>query len=42
MQLGVREKKNVCKSTSPEKSSLGPCSIQQQQEQQQQQQQQQQ
>jgi hypothetical protein len=27
MQLGVREKKNVCKSTWPEKSSLGPCSI---------------
>jgi hypothetical protein len=27
MQLGVREKKNVCKSTSPEKPSLGPCSI---------------
>jgi hypothetical protein len=27
MQLGVREKKNVCMSTSPEKPSLGPCSI---------------
>jgi hypothetical protein len=27
MQLGVREKKNVCKSTSPEKLILGPCSI---------------
>jgi hypothetical protein len=27
MRLGVREKKNVCKSTSPEKPSLGPCSI---------------
>jgi hypothetical protein len=27
MQLGVTEKKNVCKSTSPEKPSLGPCSI---------------
>jgi hypothetical protein len=26
MQLGVREKKNVCKSTSPEKPRLGPCS----------------
>jgi hypothetical protein len=27
MQLGVRENKNVCKSTSPEKPSFGPCSI---------------
>jgi hypothetical protein len=27
MQLGVREKKNVCKSTSPEKPSLGPYSV---------------
>jgi hypothetical protein len=27
MQLGVREKKNVCNSTSPKKPSLGPCSI---------------
>jgi hypothetical protein len=27
MQLGVRENKKVCKSTSPENLSLGPCSI---------------
>jgi hypothetical protein len=26
MQLGIREKKNVCKSTSPRNLSLGPCS----------------
>jgi hypothetical protein len=27
VQLGVKEKKKVCRSTSPKKSSLGPCSI---------------